>query len=70
MSSLALAGPVEMVATAIPLSSPDVQIARLHVDPEVKSSTSLVRFPGVWSRSVDCFYAVHEEIIVDRKSVV
>jgi hypothetical protein len=64
MSALALAGPVDMVATAIPLSSPDVQIARLHVDPETKCSTSLVRFPGDWGRSVDCFYAVHEEIVV------
>jgi hypothetical protein len=64
MSTLALTGPVDMVATAIPLSTPDVKIARLHVDPETKCSTSLVRFPGDWGRSVDCFYAVHEEIIV------
>jgi Domain of unknown function (DUF4437) len=64
MKTVNLLGPLDWATTPVPLGTPDVQIARLRVDPLTKASTSLVRFPAGWTRSVDVFYAVDEELVV------
>jgi hypothetical protein len=64
MKTVNLLGPLDWATTPVPLGTPDVQIARLRVDPVTKASTSLVRFPAGWTRSVDVFYAVDEELVV------
>jgi hypothetical protein len=56
----------EWLTIPIPLSQPAVEMVRLHMDPEVKSSTALVRFPAGWNRAVECRYSVDEEVVMLR----
>jgi hypothetical protein len=48
----------------LPGAEPDVELTRLHVDPDSGASLSLVRFPAGWSRPQDGCYPVGEEIAV------
>lgn len=65
LRTILLTGELDWAPTPIPAGTPDVQIARLFVaNPTTKASTSLVRFPAGWTRGVDVFYAVDEEIVV------
>lgn len=59
-----LRGPHEWGTTTISQGTADVEIVRLHADPETKASVSLVRFPPGWQRPVDGHYGVHEEIVI------
>lgn len=49
---------------ALPGAEADVELARLHVDPDTAASLSLVRFPPGWSRPGEGCYPVGEEIAV------
>ena len=62
--TLPLLGPLDWATVPIPAGTPDVQIARIFANPDSKASPSLVRFPAGWTRSVDVFYAVDEELVV------
>jgi Domain of unknown function (DUF4437) len=64
MRTISLIGPLDWATAPIPAGTPDVQISRLRVNAETKASTSLVRFPTGWSRTLDVFYAVDEELVV------
>ena len=59
-----LRGPHEWATTTIAHGTADVEIVRLHADPDMRTSVSLVRFPPGWQRSIDGHYDVHEEIVI------
>lgn len=48
----------------IPGSSPDVALARLHVDATSKATVSVVRFPPAWSRPGTGHYGCAELFVV------
>lgn len=49
---------------AIGGASTDVELARLHVDPTTRASSSLVRFPAGWTRPGTGHYPCAEELLV------
>lgn len=55
---------LDVRAVTIPGSSPDVRLARLHVDPATRASVCLVRFPAGWSRPGVGSYGCAEEFAV------
>lgn len=50
--------------TTIPESTPDVAIARLHLDAPTRATVSVVRFPAGWSRPGTGRYTCAEEFVV------
>ncbi len=64
MNSVALRHEHEWLTIPIPLADPVVEMIRLHVDPEVSSSSALVRFPSGWNRATPCRYSVDEEVVM------
>jgi hypothetical protein len=58
------AGDLDWTSTTLPGSAPEVELARLHVDPVTRARVSLVRFPDTWRRPGTGHYPCAEELLV------
>lgn len=64
MTVVELRNELDWMTIPIPLSQPPVEMVRLHVDSAMQSSSSIVRFPAGWNRSIECRYSIDEEIVM------